>query len=61
MTLEGSFAKYLSRIQNIFYKYPVPQEKDDSRIYSLIGIQPMIEVVTNNNIYNDNNDNMIII
>lgn len=36
-------------------------EKDDSRIYSLVGIQPMIEVATNNNIYNDNNDNGNII
>ena len=49
MMLEGSVAEYLSHMQkkkNLHIphvdEYPVPQEKDDSRIYCLIDIQPII-------------------
>ena len=43
--LEGSVAEYLSHMQkkNLHIphvdEYPVPQEKDDSRIYCLIDIK----------------------
>ena len=45
----------------IIYKNPVPKEEDDSRINCLFDIQPMIEMVTNYNTYNDNNGNIITI
>ena len=45
MTLEGNIAEDVyshCRIPHI-YENPVPQEKDDSRTYWLIDIQPIIE------------------
>ena len=62
MILEGSVAQDLSLVQKAnctphIYKYPVPQEKDDSRV---MDTQPIIEwqkIKFINNIKKDNNNN----
>lgn len=48
--LDGSVAEYLSYMQNrkpassrIFYEYPVPQERDDFRIYCITDIQLIVK------------------
>ena len=48
MILEGSVAEDLSHMQKAYpiphiYKYPVPQQKDDSRMHWLIDTQMIIE------------------
>ena len=52
MTLERSFAEYLSHMHNIktcciprtfIYEYHVPQEKDNATICCLNDIQPIIK------------------
>ena len=48
MILEGSVAQDLSQVLKAncipyIYKYPVPQEKDNSRIYWLFDTHPIIE------------------